>query len=163
MRIQVPDAHQREYVALAGTPPNANETRLGAPREEDVRVSERYPRNIQVRRTDDGQRYVGVNNNHAEKVLQFFEDEYGVVYDDGEIVGLQNDEPEATEPQSESKGKSTPAERPAEPENTADAHWNAVKTAIESGAYDDSLDTVAENDDRQSIQTAIEDRKEVLD
>lgn len=159
MRIQVPDAHEREYVALAGTPPNADETRIGSPREEDVRVSERYPRNIQVRRNQDGQRYVGVNNNHAEKVLQFFEEEYGVVYEDGEIVGLQDDEPEATEPQSESET----TERPAEPDETADAHWNAVKTAIESGAYDDSLDTVVENDDRQSIQTAIEDRQEVLD
>ena len=154
VRIEVPDAHDREVVALAGTPPNADETRIGAPREEDVRVSDRYPRDVQVRRDDDGTRYVGVSERHAEAVREFFVDTYGVTYDDGAIVETSTEDTDTTE------SAVTNTDRPAPPGETQDAHWNAVVAAIESGAYDDALDTVADTDDRQSVQDAIDNRRE---
>lgn len=154
-RVEVPDAHDRGYVALAGTPPNESETYLGQPREEDIRVGERNPRDVQVRQDDDGTRYVGVKQQYADKVQSFFADEYGVEYEDGHIVGMQTDTTPDETPTSTT-------DRPAEPGETADAHWNAVVAAIESGAYDDSLDMVADSDDRESVQTAIAERREVL-
>ena len=151
VRIEVPDAHERGVVVLAGTPPNANETRLGAPREEDVRVSERYPRDAQVRRDEDGTRYVGIKADHADAVQEFFTDTYGVTYNDGEIV--------ATETATDTTEETPARDWPAEPGETQDAHWNAVVAAIQSGAYDDHLDTVADTDDRQSVQDAIDERR----
>ena len=151
VRIEVPDAHDRGVVVLAGTPPNANETRLGAPREEDVRVAERYPRDVQVRRDDDGTRYVGIKADHADAVLEFFADTYGVTYNgDGEIA--------STETTTDTDSTESP-DRPAPPGETQDAHWNAVVAAIQSGAYDGHLDTVADTDDRQSVQDAIDERR----
>jgi hypothetical protein len=56
----------------------------------------------------------------------------------------------------------TTDDRPTAPENTQDAHWNAVVSAIEAGAYDDALGTVEDNDSRQSVHEAVADRQEVL-
>lgn len=169
VRIEVPDEHNRGHIAIAGTPPNESETRLGAPRVEDIRVSDRYPRDVQIRRDDDGQRYVGVKAEYAEKVRQFFADEYGVAYDDdGLITGDTTDEPDPNEPDTTPDGESEPnddadaTDRPAPPDDTGEAHWNAVVTAIKSGAYDDSLGAIEDNDDRQSVQNAVGERREVL-
>jgi hypothetical protein len=162
-RIEVPEEHERGHIAFAGTEPNENETRVGAPRVADIRGSDRHPSDVAVRRDDDGTPYVGVPERYGEKVMDFFADEYGVKYnDDGEITGQATDEPEPSEPEGESETPDT-SDRPAEPDATADAHWNAVVAAIESGAYDDSLGTVEDNDDRESVQNAISDRREVLD
>lgn len=167
VRIEVPDDHDRGHIALAGTPPNASETRLGAPREEDIRVSDRYPRDVQIRRDEDGQRYVGVKAKYAGKIREFFAEKYSVAYDDdGLITGDTTDEPdpaETAEGESETNDESEATDRPAPPDETETAHWNAVVTAIKSGAYDDSLGTLEDNDDRQSVQNAISERREVLD
>lgn len=48
----------------------------------------------------------------------------------------------------------------AEPSlDITDDHWRTAKAAIESGEYDDELDAVAEVDDRDVIQEAVEDRR----
>lgn len=43
--------------------------------------------------------------------------------------------------------------------NITDEHWRTAKAAIESGEYDDQLDAVAEADDRDVIQEAVEARR----
>lgn len=197
MQVEVPDSHERGHVALAGTPPNANETRIGPPRNEDVRVSERYPRDVAVRQRDDGTRYVGVKADHADAIMAFFAEEYGVTYDDdgtitgtgaGDTAGGQQDGGSDTGVVQEAAGSDTPDapadgdgdgsdtdadaagdtdepgtdDRPTAPADTQEAHWNAVVSAIEAGAYDDALDVVADNDSRDSVQGAVAERQEVL-
>jgi hypothetical protein len=179
MDVEVPDGHTRGHVALAGTPPNADETRIGPPREEDVRVSERYPRDVAVREREDGTRYVGVKQQYADAVMAWFAETYGVTYDDsGAIVRDTDPSPDAdtdtsADTDAETDGTDTDAsadtdqgpttdDRPTAPDNTQDAHWNAVVSAIEAGAYDDALGTVEDNDSRQSVHEAVADRQEVL-
>ena len=160
--IEVPAAHDRGHVALAGTPPNESESYLGRPRVEDIRVPDRNPRDLTVRTREDGTRIVGVREQYAERVRAFFAEEYGVEYNgDGEITGHVTPDDTST-PDDVTSDDTSGDNQPAPADNTSDAHWNAVVSAIEAGAYDDALGTVEANDDRQSVQQAIGERREVL-
>lgn len=145
-RVRVPDEFDKGVVELAGTEPNENEMRVGAPREADVRVSDRYPRNAVVREDEDG-RYVGVPERHAGPVRQFFADEYDASYS-GEDDDSGEDAPEVDD---------SPL---PDADDTESGHWRTVTGAIAEGQYDGALDTVAENDERDSVQQAVSQRQE---
>lgn len=161
--IEVPADHDRGHVALAGTPPNENESYLGRPRVEDIRVPDRNPRDLTVRTREDGTRVVGVREQYADRVREFFAEEYGVAYsDDNKITGRVTSD--TTSGGNSATPDTTSGEnQPAPAGDTSDAHWNAVVSAIEAGAYDDELDVVEANDDRQSVQQAIGERQEVTE
>ena len=44
-----------------------------------------------------------------------------------------------------------------------DEHWQTIKSQIDVGTYDDSLDLIIAEDDRQSIVEAAKDRQETIE
>jgi len=44
-------------------------------------------------------------------------------------------------------------------DDTSDAHWQSIASAVRDGVYDDSLDTVAEHDHRSSVLDAVGERR----
>lgn len=151
-KVRVPPEFDRNTVVVIGTEPNDDGEYMGAPRSGDVRVDERYPRNATVREDAEG-RYVGVPEAHVGPIREFFTEEFGAEYDD------------AADTDDESEGNAegdTSADALPDADATSDAHWRTVTGAIEEGAYDGDLDTVAENDGRESVQNAVEARREAL-
>lgn len=160
-KIRVPDGFDEAEVRLAGVEPNENERRLGPPRNEHVRVDVRDPRDAQVREDDEG-RYVGVRQDYVGPIAVYFAENYDVTIADVDTAGVV-DRDELATPDTDADGGSETADTDGplpDADDTADAHWRTVTGAIENGHYDGSLDTVAENDDRDSVQEAITARRE---
>ena len=142
-RVPVPDDYPGSSILVAGTEdyhyPDA-----------DVQVDAPTARTLQIREDDDG-RYCGPPEQFADAVADYLgvaDDEAG--YSDANPEGSGGETPDAD-------GEYPPAEK------TVGAHWNQIVAAVNDGVYDDALETVAENDDRDSVQNAIEDRRGELD
>jgi len=148
VRVDVPPDFSDKAVRFAGTPPNDDAQRLGAPRNEHIRVSDRNARDAVVREDSDG-RYVAVPDYYAEKVREYFADEFGAEFD--------TDGGDETADTSDVDGPLPDAD------DTESAHWRTVTGAIGEGHYDDDLATVAENDGRESVQKAVVERRDELE
>lgn len=146
-RVPVPDDYPSGSILVAGTEdyhyPDA-----------DVQVDAPTARTLQIREDDDG-RYCGPPEQFADAVADYLGVESPLA-DGG--AGDSDDNPEGSGGETpDADGEYPPAEK------TVGAHWNQIVAAVNDGVYDDALETVAENDDRDSVQNAIADRRAELD
>jgi hypothetical protein len=125
MKVELPD----------GEPDGVSQVGIGISREADIQE------------TDDGVRYVEVDDGPTARTLmrrwsQVHDANYA---DDGRLSG--GSWPDGGESLS------------ATVEDALDEHWQSVVTAVREGVYDDHLDELAEADDRESVQNAIDERR----
>lgn len=160
-RVPVPDDYRGSSILVAGTEdyhyPDA-----------DVQVDAPTARTLQIREDDDG-RYCGPPEQFADAVADYLGVESPVSDDadgeEGSDSDTADDEPGDSDANPEGSGGETPDADGEYPpaEKTVGAHWNQIVAAVNDGVYDDALETVAENDDRDSVQNAIEDRRAALE
>jgi len=137
-RIDVPEEHPVDHVALEGTHPNESAMRVGAPRDAHVRIEDAEDKTLQIREDPDG-RYVGCPAQYADAIREFFAEEYG---DGGDDVT-----------------DADAADHSNAVEQITGMHWNAAQAAIQSGDYDHALDAIEEAETRESVLGAVEERR----
>jgi len=146
MRVYLPDGHDNSRVVIEPRDTSRSAVVTGSARTAAIRE-------------DDHGRYAGLGVDDARQVMERLEDEYGVAYD-YETGRIQTDDGTPTEPEESNSDETEPAESDAYID-TSGEHWRTVSSEIEAGEYDDVLDMI--DDDRESVQQAIEDRRDELE